>query len=97
VESHFLPEAREELDEAFAFYENEREGLGFEFAIEVWRAVARIEELPLAWPALTKRIRRCQTNRFPYGVVYHVARDRILIIAIAHSRRSPRYWRGRLK
>jgi plasmid stabilization system protein ParE len=96
-ECQFLPEARRELEEAFAHYEAERDGLGFEFAVEVWRALARIQEFPNAWPKMTTRVRRCRTARFPYGIVYHAAEDRILIIAVAHLHRRPRYWRRRFK
>jgi plasmid stabilization system protein ParE len=95
TQCRFLPEARGELEKAFEHYEAEQEGLGFEFAVEVWRTVTRIQEFPSAWPKMTSRIRRCRTNRFPYGVVYHVAKDCILIIAVAHLHRRPRYWRNR--
>jgi hypothetical protein len=41
--------------------------------------------------------RRCLLRRFPYGLIYALDQDDILILAVAHTRREPGYWRDRLK
>lgn len=91
-----LAVAEAELAEAVAWYNDQSEGLGFEFAAEVRQALTRIVENPEAWHPLTAQTRRCRTRRFPYGVVYQVRHEEILVVAIMHLRRGPTHWRGRL-
>ncbi len=94
----FLPPAERELDEAFDYYEAQKPGLGFEFIVEVWAAIKRIERYPEAWQLISRNARRCRTFRFPYGVIYQIRDDdsEILIVAISHLHRKPNYWRSRL-
>jgi hypothetical protein len=91
-----LAAAESELVEAVAYYNGQSEGLGFEFAAEVKRTIGRIVQFPDAWQALSRRTRRCRTRRFPYGVVYQVKGDTLLLVAIMHLRRHPTMWKSRL-
>jgi plasmid stabilization system protein ParE len=93
----FLPPARAELKEAIAYYNKESEGLGYEFAAEVKRTLERIAQYPDAWFKLSKRTHRCRTNRFPYGVIYQVRKETLLVVAVMHLSREPMTWRSRLK
>ena len=92
----FLLPAREELEEAIEFYNQRRRGLGYEFAEEVESTISRIVALPRAWPVVSPRARRCRTRRFPYGVVYQIREDEILVVAVMHLKRRPLYWKDRL-
>lgn len=92
----FHSEAETELQEGVSYYEGCSEGLGLDFALEVHAAVQRIREYPTAWPVLERGVRRCQTKRFPYGVVYSIESDSVLILAIMHLHRRPDYWQRRL-
>lgn len=89
--------ARSELQEAFAFYDQEQTGLGQRFLTELEECRERIERLPDAWHPLGAGFRRCRLRHFPYGLIYRIAGDRIEIIAVAHLHRAPEYWRKRLK
>ena len=91
----FHEEAEAELDQAIAYYEDCRPGLGLELAEEVYSAIARIVQFPDAWSLISRRTRRCLVNRFPFGVIYHVKSNAIRIIAVAHLSRRPNYWKGR--
>lgn len=93
----FLQPAEAELIEAVAYYNRESEGLGFEFAAEVKRTLGRIMQYPDAWSPLSRRTRRCRTSRFPYGILYQVREETILIVAVMHLHKRPGSWKSRLK
>jgi len=92
----FLDPARKELVEAIAYYNNESEGLGYRFAAEARRTISRITQHPQAWPPLSKRARRCRTSGFPYGIIYQIREETILVVAVMHLHRDPEYWKSRL-
>lgn len=92
----FLQPAEEEFLEGVEYYNHQRKGLGFEFAVEVKRTLERIVRYPKAWAPLSERTRRCRTNRFPYGVIYQLRRESVLIVAIMDLRRDPKTWKSRL-
>ncbi len=92
----FHPEAKAEFFAAIKYYEDREPGLGSDFALEVHRTIENVISFPNAWPILEDAIRRCQIRRFPYGVVYSQDEDVILILAVMHLHRDPRYFRDRL-
>jgi plasmid stabilization system protein ParE len=92
----FLPPAAHELREAARFYEGKVPGLGFEFLAEVRAAIRLILAHPQAWFPLDDCFRRCRTHRFPYGIIYIVEPDHILIAAVMHLHRHPDSWRKNL-
>jgi plasmid stabilization system protein ParE len=87
--------AEDELNEAAAFYARARPGLGDAFLAEVYRAVDAMVASPLAGTAVENDVRWWLVRRFPYSVLYRVRDDHIRILAIAHQKRRPFYWRGR--
>jgi plasmid stabilization system protein ParE len=93
----FLPPAIDELTDAISYYNVQSEGLGYEFAAELKRTLERIVQYPDAWLKLSKRTCRCRTNRFPYGVIYQVRKETLLIVAVMHLSREPETWKSRLR
>ena len=92
----FHPEARLEYREAAAFYDARRAGLGAAFTLEAEAAIDRILQSPKSWRVVEQDVRRCLTHTFPYGILYTIEEDLILIVAIMHLHRRPGYWRDRL-
>ena len=94
----FHSAAEREFLQAVDYYNGQKPGLRFEFADQVRDAVQSIRTHPDAWAWISQKdnLRRCRTRRFPYGIIYLVRSDRILILAVAHLRRRPDYWRDRL-
>lgn len=92
----WLPVARQELEDALAWYEDQQTGLGGALLDELARALDLIEKFPHAWHPLTQRIRRLRLNRFPYSVVYASFAGEWVVLALAHQHRRPFYWRSRV-
>lgn len=93
----FHPEADAEVAEAAEYYESHSAGLGFDLLGEVDRALSHISTNPEACQLIGRRSRRKPLWRFPYSLIYAIYPDRIRIVAFAHQKRRPFYWRKRLK
>ncbi len=91
----FLPEAEQEMLEAAIYYQSQASGLGVDYLSEVEQAVQAIAESPMTWPIIEGELRRRLIRRFPFGILYRIEPERIVIVAVAHLRRRPGYWRGR--
>jgi toxin ParE1/3/4 len=96
-----LEAAAVEAAEAAAWYEARRRGLGGEFRSELKVALDQLCEgiLPGSpWPSrLSDRgVRRVLMKRFPFSVVFVTMREEAVVLALAHHRRRPGYWRQRL-
>jgi plasmid stabilization system protein ParE len=76
-------------------YESRMANLGKSFAAEVERTIALVREFPDAGSPLGGNVRRVLVARFPYAIVYRHENSAIEIIAVAHQRRRPDYWRQR--
>ncbi len=93
----FLPEADLEMFGAAKFYESKATGLGADYISEVEHAVRAIAESPTTWPIIEGELRRRLVRRFPFGILYRIEPDSIIIIAVSHLRRKPGYWKKRIK
>lgn len=93
----FLPAADEEFREAARYYESEAAGVGLSFIATVHKAVAEVVEFPLAAQAVRAGIRKKVLRHFAYNLFYAVEADVVVIVAVAHQRKRPNYWRTRLK
>lgn len=93
----FHPNADAELTEATCYYESRQPGLGADFLAEVERSLDQILTNPEAFQKIGKRVRRKFLWRFPYNLIFAVYPECIRIVAVAHQKRRPFYWRKRLK
>ena len=67
------------------------------FLDELDVAIERIGQHPRQYSAYEFGTRRMVLRRFPYLVVFREAASGIEIIAVAHGRRRPGYWRERFE
>jgi len=93
----FHPAAFRELNFADDWYEERRRGLGDAFRDEVFSAIDLIAAFPQSYQNYIRGTRRAALRRFPFKIVYREVDSTIQIIAVAHSKRKPEYWKDRLE
>jgi toxin ParE1/3/4 len=97
----FEDEAEAEFRAAARWYEERQPGLGTEFLEAVDAALDRIARFPSAGASVPRLpadlpVRRAPVKRFPYHVVYLHLKSTIRVLAVAHDRRRPVYWKDRI-
>jgi plasmid stabilization system protein ParE len=92
----FTSAALSELREATLYYEQKENGLGATFLDEIDDTLERMLRFPHAWHPMSARTRRCRTHRFPFGLLYQVRPNEILITAVMDLRRDPKGWKLRV-
>jgi plasmid stabilization system protein ParE len=97
LHSEFHPQALQETENAVAWYAERSMRAAKRFVEDMGAAVAAIGETPERWSRFDGEARRTLLRRYPYVVVYRVLTDLIQVLAVAHGRRRPGYWRERLK
>ena len=95
--AEFDPDARVEFLAAVAYYEECQAGLGRHFRVAVESAMEHIVEMPLRFRVLYTPFRRCLVPNIPYSLIFSIEPKFVLIIAVAHMRRKPGYWHGRVE
>ncbi len=89
------PAAAADLEEAYRWYEGQREGLGEELLATVGTTLESLVANPRMYPVIHRDTRRALLRRFPYGIYYRLVGERILVVACFHTSRDPKRWRAR--
>ena len=93
----FHPAAEAEHLESVAYFESKRPGLGATYLAEFERAMNIVCEAPHRYPVEKQPdVRRVRMKRFPFAVMFRESSGTVQVLAVAHSRRRPQYWLGRL-
>jgi plasmid stabilization system protein ParE len=94
----FHSAARDEMLEAAEYYEEQASGLGAQFTDAVERAVHFVNEHPDSGSFIgeANTLQRWTLRRFPYYVIYRAESEKIYILAVAHQRKRPGYWKNRV-
>jgi plasmid stabilization system protein ParE len=87
-----LPQADEEIREAFHWYFARSPFAADAFRAEVVAAVDSLAEDPMMWPADADGVRFYILQRFPYTIHYEVTGSDVTVLAVAHQRRRPGCW-----
>jgi len=90
------PEARVDLLDVFHWYQEQREGLGFDFKLCVDEIMSSIQRNPFIYKTIFQNVRRAIIRRFPFGVFYIVDKNQVIVLAVIHARRAPDSWKRRI-
>ena len=90
---HF--QAQEEINEAFEWYFKRSPEVADAFLTEIGTSLNQIIANPQLFSSYTKSTRRRVLARFPYSIIFQEKDEMILVVAIAHAKRRPGYWRRR--
>lgn len=85
----FEPEALDELDSAYNYYETLSVGLGDALRAEVEARIRVMSEYPFAFPEWEGPARRTTLQRFPYSIFYRVYDEDIRIVAVLYAKLDP--------
>lgn len=88
--------AEDELLTEIGYLELRVPGLGRRFYSEVQRAENFLAEFPESAREVAPDIRKYPLRKFPFSLLYSIEKDGVFILAVAHHRRRPRYWVGRV-
>lgn len=90
------PEAVAEAQAAAHWYRERSASAAHAFLTELDRAIEKIAEDPGIWTRYVGGTQRFVLRRFPFSLIYRLVSNRIEVVAIAHGRRKPGYWKKRL-
>ena len=90
-----VPKAKQELRDAFNWYENQTKGLGEEFLVAANTAKLAAEREPEIYPKVFKDIRKATIQRFPFCLYYVIRSETLYVLSVFHARRNPDEWKRR--
>ena len=83
------PRAERDVEIARGWYDAQRGGLGEEFLALVQERLEVIRQFPEACPTIYRKVRRAVVQQFPYLIFYLLAPDKVVVLAVLHTSRSP--------
>jgi plasmid stabilization system protein ParE len=90
-----LPDAEAEIAAAFSWYLERNPQAAEAFRAEVLETIDSLSDAPTKWKLGEDGTRRRVLRHFPYTVFFDVEGDSVFVLAVAHQRRAPGYWRTR--
>ena len=91
----FHPEATAELDTTMDWYAVRSVSAARNFIVAVDLAITAIVSEPQRFVHIDDRHQSCAVTKFPFQIVFRRHNDRIIVVAVAHAKRRPGYWRDR--
>ena len=95
VRIDYHPDAVHELEASANWYSARNPTAARNFTLAVDAAIQKISDDPERFLKIDERHQACSVERYPFQIVFRHMADRIVIIAVAHAKRKPGYWRAR--
>jgi plasmid stabilization system protein ParE len=92
----FHPQAWLDLETADDWYRERSADASVRFLSAVYDGLEKIVRSPQRWPKHLRGTKRFILHRFPFSIIYREESSAINVVAIAHHKRQPRYWKDRL-
>lgn len=92
----YLTGARRDFDVSFDWYAERGSQVAVRFAAAVDAALEKVAVDPTQFASPDGVHRQCPVKAFPFRIVYRLVQHRVLVVAIAHAKRRPGYWRHRV-
>jgi plasmid stabilization system protein ParE len=92
----YLEDARVDFDESFDWYRTHSAGAAIGFAAAVDETIDEILANPDRFPSTHGGCCYRALHRYPFRIVFRNESNRVVIVAIAHAKRRPDYWRDRI-
>jgi len=88
--------AEQDIDDAYQWYETNKDGLGERFLEKLTESFGKIEEFPKLFPTVHRGMRRAFIRQFPYGIFYLEHEESISVMAVMHAKKNPVSWQERI-
>ncbi|MSP73043.1 MAG: type II toxin-antitoxin system RelE/ParE family toxin [Myxococcales bacterium] len=81
--------AKADMHSAARWYAGQRSGLGQEFVDELDLVLRQVAENPFPFQLVHRDARRAVVHRYPYGVLYRVEEDAVVVFCVIQLHRDP--------
>ena len=87
-----LSKARKEFLTAFDWYEEQKDGLGDIFSLEIEQSLNLIRKNPNHYPSKSNSLKEFVVKRYPFVIVFKIksSSNEIIITSIFHTKRNPK-------
>lgn len=87
--------AKKEIEDSFFYYKLISPTLSEQFRAEIRGKFEIILSNPFLYQVVSENIRKVVLDKFPYSILYSFDENEIKILALAHFKRKPKYWKSR--
>lgn len=88
----FTKLAQREFDEVVNWYQSKGNQLDTQFILDFNRTIRRMIAYPLSCTPIKTDKKRCLLSKFPYGIIFQMDNQTIIVLAVMHLHREPDYW-----